>query len=387
MITLKPKPAIRLAVAILFLFSLSAWIGCGREQAKTEQQAAKSTAGLFTVPADQLSHVELYNVQPVELQRMLRLTGTVNYNAFKTTPVISAVGGPVARIAVVPGNHVQRGQPMLYVSSPDYSQLRATYLKAQSAFNVADKNFSRAQDLYQHHAIAEKDLLDAEAARTQAQADLQTSEQSLRILGVKDPQAALKTTVAPELPVLAPITGEVVDQTVAPGQLIQAGQTQCFTISDMSTVWVIVNVYQNDLADVRIGDPVTIQTDAYPEKFSGKISYIAAALDPTSRTLQARIVTENPGEKLKKDMYVSATVLAGTIKNALAVPDSAVLRNAQNEPFVYVSAGQNQFAQRQIAIGQSIGGRTQVTSGLKPGDQVVAQGAVFLQFANTLQQY
>ncbi|MBV9437211.1 MAG: efflux RND transporter periplasmic adaptor subunit, partial [Acidobacteria bacterium] len=215
MITLKPKPAIRLAVAILFLFSLSAWIGCGREQAKTEQQAAKSTAGLFTVPADQLSHVELYNVQPVELQRMLRLTGTVNYNAFKTTPVISAVGGPVARIAVVPGNHVQRGQPMLYVSSPDYSQLRATYLKAQSAFNVADKNFSRAQDLYQHHAIAEKDLLDAEAARTQAQADLQTSEQSLRILGVKDPQAALKTTVAPELPVLAPITGEVVDQTVA----------------------------------------------------------------------------------------------------------------------------------------------------------------------------
>ncbi|MBV9072041.1 MAG: efflux RND transporter periplasmic adaptor subunit [Acidobacteria bacterium] len=387
MITLKPKPAIRLAVAILFLFSLSAWIGCGREQAKTEQQAAKSTAGLFTVPADQLSHVELYNVQPVELQRMLRLTGTVNYNAFKTTPVISAVGGPVARIAVVPGNHVQRGQPMLYVSSPDYSQLRATYLKAQSAFNVADKNFSRAQDLYQHHAIAEKDLLDAEAARTQAQADLQTSEQSLRILGVKDPQAALKTTVAPELPVLAPITGEVVDQTVAPGQLIQAGQTQCFTISDMSTVWVIVNVYQNDLADVRIGDPVTIQTDAYPQKFSGKISYIAAALDPTSRTLQARIVTENPGEKLKKDMYVSATVLAGTIKNALAVPDSAVLRNAQNEPFVYVSAGQNQFAQRQIAIGQSIGGRTQVTSGLKPGDQVVAQGAVFLQFANTLQQY
>ncbi len=387
MINLKPKPLVRLAVAILLLFSLSAWMGCGREQAKTEQQAAKSTAGLFTVPADQLSHVELYNVQPVELQRMLRLTGAVNYNAFKTTPVISAVGGPVARIAVVPGNHVQRGQPMLYVSSPDYSQLRATYLKAHSAFTVADKNFSRAQDLYQHHAIAEKDLLDAEAARTQAQADLQTSEQSLRILGVKDPQAALKTTVAPELPVLAPITGEVVDQTVAPGQLIQAGQTQCFTISDMSTVWVIVNVYQNDLADVRIGDPVTIQTDAYPQKFSGKISYIAAALDPTSRTLQARIVTENPGEKLKKDMYVSATVLAGTIKNALAVPDSAVLRNAQNEPFVYVSAGQNQFAQRQIAIGQSIGGRTQVTSGLKPGDQVVAQGAVFLQFANTLQQY
>lgn len=381
------KHVIKLGVPLLLLLSLSALTSCGRQQAKTEDESGKSTAGLFTVPADQMSHVELYTVEPVQLQRVLRLTGAVTYNAFKTTPVISAVGGPVARILVVPGNHVQRSQPMLYVSSPDFAQLRATYLKALDAFTVADKNFARSQDLYTHHAIAEKDLLDAESARTQAQADMQNAEQSLRILGVKDPQLVMKATVAPELPVLAPIAGEVVDQTVAPGQLLQAGQTQCFTISDMSTVWVIVNVYQNDLADVRIGDPVTIETDAYPQKFSGKISYISAALDATSRTLQARIVTENPGEKLKKDMYVSATVVAGTIKNAFAVPDSAVLRDSQNEPFVYVNAGQNQFAQRQIAIGQSVGGHTQVTSGLSPGDKVVTRGAVFLQFANTLQQY
>jgi membrane fusion protein, heavy metal efflux system len=360
---------------------------CGHEQAKSDQAIAKSAQpGLFTVPADQMSHVQLFTVEPTSLQRVLRLTGAVTYNGFKTTPVISAVGGPVARILVTPGVHVKRGQPMLYVSSPDFSQLRATYLKASDVFKVADKNFARAQDLYQHHAIAEKDLLDAESARTQAQADMQNSEQALRILGVKDPQAALKSSGAPELPVLAPIDGEVVDQPVAPGQLLQAGQTQCFTVSDMSTVWVLVNVYQNDLAYVRVGDPVTIQTDAYPQKFSGTISYVAAALDPASRTLQARIVTQNPGEKLKKDMYVTALVQAGTIQNATSVPDAAVLRNSENEPFVYVSAGNNQFAQRQIAIGQSVGGQTQVTSGLKPGDQVVAQGALFLQFANTLQQ-
>jgi membrane fusion protein, heavy metal efflux system len=362
-------------------------IGCGHEQAKTDQAIAKSgQASLFTVPANQMSHVQLFTVEPASLQRMLRLTGAVTYNGFKTTPVISAVGGPVARILVTPGMHVKRGQPLLYVSSPDFSQLRATYLKASDVFKVADKNFARAQDLYQHHAIAEKDLLDAESARTQAQADMQNSEQALRILGVKNPQAALTTSGAPELPVLAPIDGEVVDQTVAAGQLLQAGQTQCFTVSDMSTVWVLVNVYQNDLAYVRVGDPVTIQTDAYPQKFSGTISYVAAALDPASRTLQARIVTQNPGEKLKKDMYVTAAVQAGTIQNATSVPDAAVLRNSENEPFVYLSAGKNQFAQRQIAIGQSVGGRTQVTSGLKPGDQVVAQGALFLQFANTLQQ-
>lgn len=361
---------------------------CDRQQAKTDQEAAKSSvASLFTVPSDQMSHVQLYTVEPEQLKRVLRLTGAVNYNAFKTTPVISAVGGPVARILVTPGMHVKRGQPMIFVSSPDYAQLRATYLKALDAFTVADKNFSRAKDLYQHHAIAEKDLLDAESARTQSEADMQNAEQSLRILGVKDPQNALKTSVLPELPVLAPIDGEVVDQTVAPGQLLQAGQTQCYTISDMNTVWVLVNVYQNDLSQVRVGDPVTIQTDAYPQTFSGTISYISAALDPTSRTLQARIVTQNPGEKLKKDMYVTAIVSAGTIANAFAVPDAAVLRDSQNEPFVYVNAGENKFAQRSIQIGQSVGGRTQVTAGLKPGDQVVTQGALFLQFANTLQQY
>ena len=144
---------------------------CGHEQAKSDQAIAKSAQpGLFTVPADQMSHVQLFTVEPTSLQRVLRLTGAVTYNGFKTTPVISAVGGPVARILVTPGLHVKRGQPMLYVSSPDFSQLRATYLKASSAFKVADKNFARAQDLYQHHAIAEKDLLDAESARTQAQA-------------------------------------------------------------------------------------------------------------------------------------------------------------------------------------------------------------------------
>ncbi len=376
-------------IAVVLTASILAFAAaCSREQAKVNDTGAKSSsqASLFTVPADQMGHVQLYDVEPVQLHRVLRLPGAVAYNAFKTTPVISAIGGPVARIAVAPGVHVTRGQPMLYVSSPDFSQLRATYLKATTTATVADKNYARAQDLYQHHAIAEKDLLDAESARTQADADLQTAEQSLHILGVKDPRTITKATAAPELPVLAPISGEVVDQTVAPGQLLQAGQTQCFTISDMSTVWVIVNVYQSDLAYVHVGDPVTIETDSYPQKFSGKISYLAAALDPNSHTLQARIVTENPGEKLKKDMYVNAIVQAGTIANAIAVPDAAVLRNSENEPFVYVSQGQNQFAQRQINVGQSTAGMTQVKQGLQPGDKVVAQGALFLQFANTLQQ-
>ncbi len=139
-----------------------------------------------------MSHMQVVTMQPAKLTRTLRLTGAVAYNAFKTTPVITQVGGPVSRILVVPGEHVREGQPMLEVASPDYSQLLATYLKARDIFRVADKNYARAQDLYQHSAIAERDLLQAESDRNQAQADLNASEQAMKILGIKNPDDLAK---------------------------------------------------------------------------------------------------------------------------------------------------------------------------------------------------
>jgi cobalt-zinc-cadmium efflux system membrane fusion protein len=131
---------------------------------------------------------------------------------------------------------------------------------------------------------------------------------------------------------------------------------------------------------------VTIQTDAYPEMFHGRISYVAASLDPSTRTMQARIETGNPGDKLKKDMYVVATVNAGTIPNAIALPDAAVLRDSENQPFVYVATSPNQFGKRTVTLGESLNGQTEVTSGLKAGDQVIGNGSLFLQFANSLQR-
>jgi membrane fusion protein, heavy metal efflux system len=347
-------------------------------------EAAKSDkALLFSVPKEQASHIQVVTVQPTTWPRILRLTGTVAYNSFQTTPVISQVSGPVSRIMVSPGQVVKKGQPMLYVSSPDYSQLRAAYLKARDAHSLAHKNYLRAQDLYAHHAIAERDLQTAESAEIQAQADLQSSEQSLKILGIPRPDTLIENPTSPEVPLLAPISGEAVERQCSPGQVLQAGQTQCFTISDMRIVWVLANVYENQLAYVHVGDPVAMKTDAYPDVFHGKISFMGAALDATSRTLQARIDTTNPARRLKKDMYVTATVVAGKIDNALLVPDAAVLRDAENEPFVYVTAGQDQFIRRPVKLGQSSDGKTQIVTGLKPGEQVAGDGSLFLQFASS----
>ena len=351
----------------------------------TAGETKAETANLFTLPAEQIVHLQIAPAARGSLPRVLRFTGSVAYNALATTPVFSAAGGPVREILVMPGDMVRAGQPLLNINSPDYSQARSAYLKAKDAFLLADKNYNRAQDLFQHKAIAERDVQQAESDRSQAQSDVDSSADVLRALGVADPEATVKSAATLLVPLLAPVKGEIVERLVGPGQLLQAGATQCFTISDTGTVWVLVNVYQSDLGSVHIGDAADITTDAYPDVFRGRISYVAPALDPTTRTLQERIVTENPAHKLKKDMYVTATVRAGAIGNALLVPDAAVLRDTENQPFLYLQTGATQFARRLVTLGESSNGRTQITSGLKEGERVVGDGSLFLQFQNSMQ--
>lgn len=372
-----------IALAAISALTL-AFTGCEGSGPSADTYAKNaSDAELFTIPPEQMSHVQVLTVQPVTLSRTLRLTGAVAYNGFRTTPVITQASGPVSRIVVVPGQKVKQGQPMLYVASPDYSQLRTNYLKARDADALAQKAYARAQDLYQHKAIAEQALEQAESAEVQASGDLASAQAALKVMGVTDPDALVKAPPSFEVPVKAPIGGEVVEQDVAAGQLMQTGATQCFMISDTSTVWVLVNVYQKDLPFVRVGDQVSIQTDSYPDVFHGKIAYVAASLDPSTRTLQARIETNNPGEKLKKDMFVSAMVNAGSIANSIALPDAAILRDDENQPYVYAATSANQFGKRPVTLGESLNGQTQVTSGLKTGDHVIGNGSLFLQFANS----
>jgi membrane fusion protein, heavy metal efflux system len=378
------------AMALAFALVLTGCSSNDRERANqmtsfSAKASTSTTPQLFTIPQDQMSHVQVVTVHPRTLTRTLRLTGAVAYNAFATTPVITQVGGPVSRILVVPGQHVKAGQPMLEVSSPDYSQLLDSYLKAADSFRLANKNYIRAQDLYQHHANAERDLEQAESDRNQAQADLNAADQGMKILGIKNPGDLAQSPSSAQIPVLAPIGGEVVERLVSPGQVVQAGQTQAFTISDLGTVWVLANVYQADLASVRSGDDVVVQTSAYPDSFHGRISYVSPALDPNTRTLQARIVVDNPGEKLKRDMYCTVIVTAGSISNAIAVPDSSVLRDDNNQPFVYVASDTNQFGRRDVEIGQTQNGQTQILKGISVGEKVVGDGSLFLQFANALQ--
>ena len=373
----------------------AALVGCGSGPGKSESkmtsytasEAKADTAQLFHVPQDQMSHIQVVPVKKEKLQRVLRLPGSVAFNAFQTTPVFAAVGGPVREILAAPGQFVRQGQPLLTVTSPDYSTARSSYLKAREASSLSDKLYARAKDLYSHGAIAEADLQQAESADAQAHADLDAASDALRAVGITDPESVTKNPAqtTAQIPILAPVSGEIVERLVGPGQLLQAAATQCFTISNMSSVWVLVNVYQQDLPFIRSGDSAEINSEAYPQTFRGKISYVSPSLDASTRTLQARIVVQNPGGKLKKDMYVTATIQAGVVNNALTVPDAAVLRDTENMPFVYVQTASNEFARRLVTLGDANNGRTQITSGLKEGENVVGNGSLFLQFKNSLQ--
>ena len=208
-----------LAVAL----ALAGCSGAGQQAAKmtsfSTAESRESKAELFSLPADQMSHIEVVTVGQGPLARVLRLTGAVEYNDFKTTPVITQVGGPVSRVVVVQGEHVRAGQALLYIASPDYSLLRSAYIKARDAFQLADKFYLRAQDLYAHHAIAEADLEQAQSNRAQAQADYESSADAIRILGIADPETIITKPPSPEIPLFSPVAGEVVDRQCSRGTI------------------------------------------------------------------------------------------------------------------------------------------------------------------------
>jgi RND family efflux transporter MFP subunit len=245
----------------------------------------------------------------------------------------------------------------------------------------------RENGLLARGAVAAKDVESSVADYNDAMTDVQNSLQALKIFGVtqQEIEEAEKQGVGitPQLAVRAPIGGVVVQKLVSPGQLVQSGVTVCFMISDVSTVWVQGHVFDRDLPLIKVGDPVTETSPAFSHSFRGQVQYIGAFVDPTTRTTPVRIVTQNQGGLLKKDLFVEADILTGARKNLLVVPVSAVLHDAQNEPIVYVATQPDKFAQRLVTVGAQQGSDVEIQSGLTVGDSVVAQGSLFVQFALT----
>ncbi len=365
-------------------------VGCIRRttaaQAASEETASQQP-GLFTVRDDQYARLNVATVQQTTWNTAIRTTGTVDWDADHTTQAITQVNGPISRILVDTGSMVRKDDPLLYVSSPDIATAIATYKKARNQQDLAKRSLDRSRELLEHGAIAIKDLEAAQATYNDASTDVQNSLQALKIFAITktelDQAEQQGVAISTELAVRSPIAGMVVQKLISPGMLVQAGQTVCFMVSDVSTVWVQGHIFDRDLPLVRVGDLVDESNASIPDVFHGTIAYVGAMVDTATRTTPVRIVTANPRGLLKKDTFVEALIHTRTQKHILAVPVSALLRTTENEPFVYVEIERGKFAQRLIAAGEQQDNRVEVLSGLKEGERVVSEGSLFLQFANS----
>ncbi len=344
----------------------------------------------FTVAKQQLPEIGLTRVTPTSWVAEIRTTGTVDWDANRTTQVIAQVGGPISRIVVDLGSRVHTGDPLLYVSSPDLASAISNYRKAENRLALARRTLDRNRDLLAHRVIAQKDFEASEADYNDAFTEVQNDLQALRIFGVTsaDIEEAQRqdVPVRSELAVRSPLDGTVVQKQVLPGQLVQAGSTPCFLISDMATVWVQGHLHDSELASVRVGDPVEVRGQASAEPFHGTVSYVGARLDPATRTPPVRVTTANRQGLLKKDQFVDLVIRTSVRRDVLTVPTSAVLYTDENFPFVYRQIEPGRFARAVIELGGQRGEVFEVRSGLHAGDTIVSRGGVFLQFAESYER-
>jgi cobalt-zinc-cadmium efflux system membrane fusion protein len=301
------------------------------------------------------------------------VTGTVTPDVSRNVPVVSLASGRVLAIHARLGDSVKKGQLLLTVRSDDVTGGFSDYRKAVADEVLARAQFERAKDLYSHGAIAQNDLQVAQDAEDKAKVDVETTAEHLRLLG-SDPDKP-----AGMVDIFAPISGVITDQEITNSSAVQAfGTPAPFTISDLSSVWVVCDVYENDLPNVRIGDRAEITLSAYPDRvFTGRVGNIGAILDPSIRTGKIRIEVPNPGT-MRMGMFVKATFRSQSSEMHTIVPASAVL-HMHDRDFVFVPTADRKFRRVEVVSGDLLPGNTsqqEIKSGLKPGEQVVSNALV-----------
>ena len=361
---------------------------CSSGKAATADSAAGTTSSTtptnVSLTPEQRQRIHIITIAPTSFRPVVEATGTVAFNGDRSTQVLSPVSGPITRIVSLPGDVVKRGEPMAYVSSPDFAAAVATYRKAQTAYRNAKRIAERDSALFKNDALARSDLEQAQSDQASAEADVEAAVQAMKALGVEDAQIqALQEGRFPPIAatIRAPFDGTVVEKLVAQGQLLQAGTTAAYTVADLSTMWVMTSVFANDIANVAVGESADVISDVTATPISGRVDYIASLADPATKAVSVRVVVPNTGHTLRRDMFVQVQIKGGTERHGILVPVSSVLRDDQNLPYVFVAAEGNAFARRSIDLGPRVGLNYQILSGLKSGDLVVTDGALFLSFA------
>ena len=363
-----------LVAAASCLTALALMTGCNKQSNPADGLPPSApiveTGNLNLVTVDKPEQFPLAVAERVDVADQLQVTGSVFPDIAREVPVISLASGRVVDIKARLDDYVKKGELLLKVQSPDITNAFDVYLKAVNDEQLANKAYVRAKDLSDHGAISLGMLEQAEDTEKDAQADLTAADEQLKTLGID------KNHPGPVVPVYAPISGVIVAQyvTIAAAAGVNfSGSATAFTIADLSTVWIVCDVYENDMPKLQVGQEAKIKLNAYPDKLLiGHISDIGPVLDPSIRTAKVRIEVPNPGI-LKMGMFVTATFESKTKVAHAVVPADAVL-HMHDRDFVFVPAGEKTFKRVEVQAGDVLpGNRQEILSGLDAGQKVVAQ--------------
>jgi len=359
-----------------FIGLSAALAGCGDSKGDPKAEAPPPVKVEHEQDADIISveHPEQFALATAEEHRaasQLQATGVVGPDVSRNVPVISMATGRVVEIKARLGDTVQKGQVLLRVQSADVSGAISDYRKAAADETLARSQYDRAKDLYDKGAVSLNDLQTAEDVENKAKVDLQNTAERLRVLGgdVNNP--------VPIVDIRAPVSGVITDQQVTNAAGVAGlGSPNPFTISDLSHVWILCDVFENDLASVHVGETAEIRLNAYPDKvFTGRIGNVSPVLDPTLRSAKVRIEVRNPG-LMKVGMFVTATFHSQKAEMHAALPASAIL-HLHDLDWVYVPAGATAFRRIAVVGGQTLpNNKQEVLSGISPGQKVVVNALV-----------
>jgi cobalt-zinc-cadmium efflux system membrane fusion protein len=331
----------------------------------------------------QVEHADQFPLSTVETRKLadqLMVNGVVTPDVTLTVHVTSLSGGKVIDMRAKLGDDVKKGQVLLVIRSQDLVQAISDYKKFQADALLARRSLERAQLLYSRGAIAEKDLQTAEDAEQKARVDVQSTEDRIRLLGgdLKD--------LSPIIEVKAPISGTIVEQNTAGGEGVKSldNSPSLFTVADLSRVWVICDVYENNLSQARVGDIAEVTLNAYPDhKLRGRVGKILSVLDPNTRTAKVRIELDNSSGLMKPGMFAVAKFISQGRQDRMVVPSSALLR-LHDKDWVFLQQGDRKFRRLEVQAGAALpDGVSVILAGLSPGDKVVSSA---LQFSSAAEE-
>jgi membrane fusion protein, heavy metal efflux system len=368
------RPAATFAILFLVVFLIVLSASCSNDP-KPAPTKAEVTLDPSLYTADHPELFKLVRVETRDLPTVLTATGSVTPDVNRTIHVTSQGSGRVVDLRVKLGDFVNKGQVLISIYSADLAGAFSDYQKALADERLAKKSMDRAQLLYSHGALAEKDLQAADDAEEKAKVDVQTTEQHVRILG-GDPAHPGSL-----IELRAPVSGTIVEQNISGFEGIKSldNSPNLFTIADLTQVWVVCDVYENDLSQIQLGDSAEIRLNAYPDKtYKGTVADISRVLDPNLRSAKVRIVLPNPDGSLRPNMYAVATFRSRKVQPRLVVPTTAIMR-LQDKDWVFRREGQNQFRKTEVHTqGVTEDGFQQLQDGpLKAGDEIVANALAF----------